>query len=81
MTIGGTVNKTALSLVILLVTASYVWNRGAADPSLWTFTLIGVIGGLLVAMVTIFKQTWGAVHHAGLRRVGRTRARWNLRGV
>ena len=58
MTIGGTVNKTALSLVILLVTASYVWNRGAADPSLWTFTLIGVIGGLLVAMVTIFKQTW-----------------------
>ena len=58
MTSGGTVNKTALSLVILLVTASYVWNRGAADPSLWTFTLIGVIGGLLVAMATIFKQTW-----------------------
>ena len=58
MTIGGTVNKTALSLVILLVTASYVWNRGAADPSLWTLTLIGVIGGLLVAMATIFKQTW-----------------------
>ena len=58
MTIAGTVNKTALSLVILLVAASYVWSRGAADPSLWTFTLIGVIGGLLVAMATIFKQTW-----------------------
>ena len=58
MTIGGTVNKTALSLVILLATASYVWNRGAADPSLWTFTLIGLIGGLLVAMTTVFKQTW-----------------------
>ena len=56
MTINGTVNKTALSLVILLVTASYVWNRGATDPSLWTFTLIGLIGGLLVALVTAFKQ-------------------------
>ena len=58
MTIGGTVNKTALSLLILMVTASFVWNRGAADPSLWTLTLVGVIGGLVVAMATVFKQTW-----------------------
>ena len=58
MTLGGTVNKTALSLAILLVAASYVWNRGAADSSLWTFTLIGFIGGFLVAMVTVFKQRW-----------------------
>ena len=41
MTLGGTVNKTALSLLILLVTASVVWNRGAADPSLWTFVMVG----------------------------------------
>jgi len=62
MTIGGTVNKTALSLVILLVAASCVWNRGAADhPSVGAFTLIGVIGGLLVAIATIFKQTWAPV--------------------
>lgn len=58
MTIGGTVNKTALSLLILMVTASFVWNRGAAGPSLWTLTLVGVIGGLVVAMATVFKQTW-----------------------
>ena len=58
MTIGGTVNKTGLSLIILLVAASYVWNLGAADPSLWTFTLVGIFGGLLVALATIFKQTW-----------------------
>ena len=58
MTIGGTVNKTALSLLILMVTASFVWNRGAADPSLWTLTLVGVIGALVVAMATVFKQTW-----------------------
>ena len=57
MTISGTVNKTGLSLIILLVAASYVWNLGPEDPSLWIFTLAGIIGGLLVAMATIFKQT------------------------
>ena len=56
MTIGGTVNKTGLSLFILLAAASFVWNRGASDPSLLILTLVGVLGGLIVAMVTIFKQ-------------------------
>jgi uncharacterized YccA/Bax inhibitor family protein len=58
MTLGGTVNKTALSLGILLVTASFVWNRGPADPGLPAWTLISVIAGFIVAMVTVFKQTW-----------------------
>ena len=58
MTIGGTVNKTALSLFILLIAANFVWNRGASDPLLWTLTLVGVIGGFLVAIATVFKQTW-----------------------
>jgi uncharacterized YccA/Bax inhibitor family protein len=58
MTLGGTVNKTALSLGILLVAASYIWNRGPADPSLPAWTLISVIAGFIVAMVTVFKQSW-----------------------
>lgn len=58
MTIGGTVNKTGLSLMILFVAASYVWSLGPDDPSLGIFTLAGIIGGLLVAIATIFKQTW-----------------------
>lgn len=58
MTLGGTVNKTALSLAILMVAAGYVWNRGPADPALGGFVLVGALGGLIVAMVTIFKQTW-----------------------
>ena len=32
MTLSGTVNKTAFSLVILSATASYVWNRGPGGP-------------------------------------------------
>lgn len=61
MTLSGTVNKTALSLVILFLAAGYVWGRGATDPALWTFTMVGVIGGLVVAMATIFKQTWAPI--------------------
>ena len=55
MTLGGTVNKTALSLVILLVAASFVWNRGAASVGAWI--LVSAVAGLIVALVTVFKQT------------------------
>ena len=57
MTLGGTVNKTGLSLLILLFTASYIWNRGADNPALGGWILISVVAGLIVAMVTVFKQT------------------------
>jgi uncharacterized YccA/Bax inhibitor family protein len=58
MTLGGTVNKTALSLFILLIAASYIWNRGAADPALPVWILGSVIGGFIVAIATTFKKTW-----------------------
>ena len=61
MTLGGTVNKTALSLFILLITASYIWNRGATDPALPAWILGSVVGGLIVALVTVFKKTWAPV--------------------
>ena len=56
--LGGTVNKTALSLGILLVAAGYVWNRGAADPSVGAFVMVGALGGLVLALVTVFKHSW-----------------------
>ena len=61
MTLGGTVNKTALSLFILLIAASYVWNRGATDPSLPVWMIGGVIGGLVMAIATMFRKTWAPV--------------------
>jgi uncharacterized YccA/Bax inhibitor family protein len=61
MTLGGTVNKTALSLFILLIAASYVWNRGATDPALPVWIIGGVIGGLVMAIATMFKKTWAPV--------------------
>ena len=58
MTITGTVNKTAMSLVVLLVAAMYVWDKGAQGqlPMFWVWG--GVIGGFVVAMVTTFKPVW-----------------------
>ena len=61
MTIQGTVNKTALALVVLLVAATYTWNLGIRDPRVPVFMMVGIIGGLLVAMATVFKQTWAPV--------------------
>src|SRR6185369_9948010 len=60
MTIQGTVNKTAISLAILMVAASYTWNLGVGDPRVPVFMMVGVFGGLVVAMVTIFKKEWAS---------------------
>ncbi|HSE39815.1 MAG TPA: Bax inhibitor-1/YccA family protein [Acidobacteriota bacterium] len=61
MTVGGTVNKTAILLLIALATAFYVWrmffisrNPGSVAP----WMLVGAIGGLIVAIVTAFKKQW-----------------------
>jgi uncharacterized YccA/Bax inhibitor family protein len=64
MTLGGTVNKTAILLALCLITAIYTWGRfsatgNAADimPLVWT----GAIGGFVVCLVTVFKKEWSAV--------------------
>ena len=53
MTIEGTVNKTALSLLLLMASASYTWAN--PSPPLMIF---GFIGGFIIALTTIFKKTW-----------------------
>ena len=53
MTIGGTVNKTAMSLLLLMATASYTWTN--PSPALMMF---GLFGGLIMAIITIIKKTW-----------------------
>ena len=58
MTIGGTVNKTAMSLLVLFVAAMYVWGRGTAGDLPMGLVFGGFIGGFVVALVTVFKQTW-----------------------
>jgi len=52
MTIDGTVNKTAISLIILLFCAYYTYSTANTG-----FIMIGFIGGFITALVTIFKKT------------------------
>jgi uncharacterized YccA/Bax inhibitor family protein len=56
MTLAGTVNKTALALVILLIPALYVWNRGADNPALVTWVLVSSVSAVVVMLVTLFKH-------------------------
>ena len=56
MTIQGTVNKTAFALLLLLVTATISWN----DPN-GAYIIIGIFGGFIVAIITIFKQEWAPI--------------------
>ena len=58
MTVSGTVNKTAFALAILFVAATYVWSQGVAGALPTGFIWGGFIGGFVVALVTVFKQTW-----------------------
>ncbi len=60
MTLGGTVNKTAMLLAMTLITAAYTWGRFMETHDASTISgllLVGAVGGLVVAMVTFFKKT------------------------
>ena len=58
MTLQGTVNKTAMSLAILIIAAAYVWNRGLADPNIGLWIGGSLLAGFVVALVTTFKPVW-----------------------
>jgi len=65
MTLGGTVNKTAILLALVLITAGATWGRffdrgndpAAIMPLVWG----GCIGGLIAALVTVFKKEWAGI--------------------
>ena len=64
MSLNGTVNKTALLLVVTLAGAMFSWsqfsaamaagNPAAVMPYVWG----GAIGGFIVALATIFRKEW-----------------------
>lgn len=61
MTLQGTVNKTAVLLALALLTAGWTWNLYTASgnpAAVAPWLMVGAIGGLVVALVTAFKQSW-----------------------
>ena len=64
MTLNGTVHKTALLLIGLIATAAITWRRTmlTEDPStLFPYLILGVIGGLVVGFITVFKKEWSPI--------------------
>jgi len=65
MTLSGTVNKTGVLLLCAIATAAWTWRmfvQADGDASaVGGLMIIGLIGGFVVAMVTIFKQAWAPV--------------------
>jgi uncharacterized YccA/Bax inhibitor family protein len=64
MTISGTVNKAGILMLCVLATAIWTWNQffTSGDPaSVGGYTMVGAFGGLIFAMVTIFKKQWAPV--------------------
>jgi uncharacterized YccA/Bax inhibitor family protein len=63
MTLQGTVNKTGFLLLCAVVTAAWTWGMAHSEtPEVavpWIFG--GMIGGFVVALVTVFKKQWAAI--------------------
>ncbi len=64
MTLNGTVNKTGVLLLLVVASAAYTWHLylNSNNPQLaMGLAVVGVIGGLIFALVTAFKKTWAGV--------------------
>jgi len=63
MTIEGTVNKTGLLLVLVLLGAAWTWWLffTAGIEAVMPYIIGGAIGGLVLALVTVFKKEWAMV--------------------
>ncbi|MFC1668119.1 Bax inhibitor-1/YccA family protein [Chlamydiota bacterium] len=62
MTIQGTINKTGLLLLVVFLSGSWVWRgffTGSVNVKMWM--MIGIFGGLIAALCTIFKKEWAPI--------------------
>ena len=56
MTLEGTVNKTAITLAILLCAAYYTYSNAVMG-----YILVGAVGGFIMAIVTVLKKEWSPI--------------------
>jgi uncharacterized YccA/Bax inhibitor family protein len=64
MTISGTVNKTGILVICAVATAALTWNmfmNSGSPETVMPLGLLGLIGGFIVALVTVFKKTWAPI--------------------
>ena len=56
MTIKGTVDKTAMSLLLMLLAGYFTFNEGSS-----VLMVAGGVGGFIVAIITILKKQWSPI--------------------
>lgn len=66
MTLNGTVNKTGFLLLLTVLTAAFAWSQafgadGNLAPGFSMYVWGGAIGGLVIALVTVFKKEWAPI--------------------
>ena len=66
MTLNGTVNRTGILLLLAVLTGAWSWSQafgadGAVNPAIGMYVWGGLLTGLVLGMVTIFKQAWSPV--------------------
>ena len=57
MTLSGTVNKTGISLLLVIISAGYTWG----NPGMHIMMIPAGIVGLILALATVFKPTIGHI--------------------
>ena len=66
MTVNGTVNKTGLLLLLVVITGAYSWSQafgptGEINPAINVYLWGGMLAGFGLALATIFKKAWAPV--------------------
>jgi uncharacterized YccA/Bax inhibitor family protein len=62
MTISGTIDKSVILFFLVLISASFTWNRYLDETvSISGLMGLGLFGGLIFAFITIFKPNWAPV--------------------
>ncbi|MCF7805598.1 MAG: Bax inhibitor-1/YccA family protein [Candidatus Marinimicrobia bacterium] len=64
MSLQGTVNRSATLLVLLMLPAIWTWNiffSAGSSGAVMPYMIGGAIGGLIVALITVFKKTWSPI--------------------
>jgi uncharacterized YccA/Bax inhibitor family protein len=63
MTVQGTVNKTGFLLLCAAVTAAWTWGMSHSETpeAALPWMMGGIVGGFIVALVTVFKKQWASV--------------------
>jgi uncharacterized YccA/Bax inhibitor family protein len=65
MTVQGVVFKTALALLLVLLSSGYTWIKyyqsGGHPESISVLMMVGILGGLVLAIATAVKKEWAPV--------------------